>query len=167
MGICIVYLPKLCMVVLLSYCSGIRDLLFTLNISVTICIHHGGIAKEETEMSSWNMWIWISWKEGGRGLYHATPVKVEWHCSCEGILLLYHSSTYSGVLFLFSRWKMRQIESNAKSRNLKKFTCKGTLRQVFICLSEPPGSHLSWNDCISSLLSLINACRKIPLQVSF
>jgi hypothetical protein len=31
--------------------------------------------------------------------------------------------------------KIRLIESNAKCRYLKKFTCEGTLRQVFICLS--------------------------------
>jgi hypothetical protein len=36
-----------------------------------------------------------------------------------------------------SRRKIRLIESNAKCRYLKKFTCKGTLRQVF-CLSEAP-----------------------------
>ncbi len=32
------------------------------------------------------------------------------------------------------RRKIRLIEGNAKCRYLKKFTCKGTLRQVFICL---------------------------------
>jgi hypothetical protein len=32
-----------------------------------------------------------------------------------------------------SRSKIRLIESNAKCRYLKKLTCKGTLRQVFIC----------------------------------
>jgi hypothetical protein len=30
--------------------------------------------------------------------------------------------------------KVRLIEDNAKCRYLKKLTCKGTLRQVFICL---------------------------------
>jgi hypothetical protein len=39
------------------------------------------------------------------------------------------------------------IETKAKCRHLKKFTCKGTLRQVFICLrlrtpySPPPNLH--------------------------
>jgi hypothetical protein len=33
--------------------------------------------------------------------------------------------------------KIRLIESNAKFRYLKKFTCKGTVRQVFICLRPP------------------------------
>jgi hypothetical protein len=28
------------------------------------------------------------------------------------------------------------IESNAKCRHLKKYTCKGTTRQVFTCLRE-------------------------------
>ncbi len=32
------------------------------------------------------------------------------------------------------RIKIRLIEGNAKCRHLKKSTCKGTLRQVFICL---------------------------------
>jgi hypothetical protein len=32
------------------------------------------------------------------------------------------------------RRKIRLIEGNAKCRHLKKLTCKGTLRQVFICL---------------------------------
>ncbi len=36
------------------------------------------------------------------------------------------------------RRKIRQIESNVKCRYLKKLTCKGTLRQVFICLKPPP-----------------------------
>jgi hypothetical protein len=30
--------------------------------------------------------------------------------------------------------KIRLIDGNAKCRRLKKLTCKGTLRQVFICL---------------------------------
>jgi hypothetical protein len=33
-----------------------------------------------------------------------------------------------------ARRKIRLIEGNAKCRHLKKFMCKGTLRQVFICL---------------------------------
>ncbi len=39
------------------------------------------------------------------------------------------------------RRKIRLIEGNAKCRHLKKFICKGTLRQVFICLrlrTPPP-----------------------------
>ncbi len=34
--------------------------------------------------------------------------------------------------------KIRLIEGNAKCRHLKKFTYKGTLRQVLICLWPPP-----------------------------
>jgi hypothetical protein len=33
-----------------------------------------------------------------------------------------------------ARGKIRRIEGNAKCRHLNKLTCKGTLRQVFICL---------------------------------
>ncbi len=40
--------------------------------------------------------------------------------------------------FLPNRRQIRLIESNAKCCYLKKFTCKGTLRQVFICLRPPP-----------------------------
>ncbi len=32
------------------------------------------------------------------------------------------------------RRKVRLIEGNAKCRHLKKMTCRGTLRQVFICM---------------------------------
>ncbi len=32
----------------------------------------------------------------------------------------------------YARRKIRLIEGNAKCRHLKKLTCKGTLRQVFI-----------------------------------
>jgi hypothetical protein len=32
------------------------------------------------------------------------------------------------------RRQVRVIKGNAKCRHLKKFTCKGTLRKVFICL---------------------------------
>ncbi len=44
------------------------------------------------------------------------------------------------------RRKIRPIESNAKCRHLKKFTWKGTFRQVFICLRPPPllGFCLGW-----------------------
>jgi hypothetical protein len=34
--------------------------------------------------------------------------------------------------------RLRLIESNAKWHHLAKFTCKWTLRQVFICLKPPP-----------------------------
>ncbi len=36
------------------------------------------------------------------------------------------------VYLTYGRRKIRLIESNAKSRYLKKLTCKGTLRQVFL-----------------------------------
>jgi hypothetical protein len=43
--------------------------------------------------------------------------------------------------------KVRLIESNAKCRYLKIYTCKGTLRQVFICLRPTPllGFCLGWS----------------------
>jgi hypothetical protein len=42
------------------------------------------------------------------------------------------------VLNGLTRRKIRLIEDNAKCRHLKKLTCKGTLRQVFISLRPPP-----------------------------
>jgi hypothetical protein len=38
------------------------------------------------------------------------------------------------------------IDTKAKSRHLKKFTCEGTFQQVFICLGPPPilGFCLGW-----------------------
>ncbi len=102
--------------------------------------------------------------------------------------------------------KIRLIEGNVKCRHLKKLTCKGTLRQLFICVRPKPpprpppplytciqyiysqregGRGVSWTrekrrgttvhkagskiriwlhaGCISSLLSLINTCRKVNL----
>ncbi len=49
--------------------------------------------------------------------------------------------------FSLGRRKIRLIEGNAKCRHLKKLTCKGTLRQVFICLRPPPllGFCLGWS----------------------
>ncbi len=38
-----------------------------------------------------------------------------------------------------------QRKGNAKCRHLKKFTCKGTLRQVFICLRPPPLLVFVWD----------------------
>jgi hypothetical protein len=37
-----------------------------------------------------------------------------------------------------NRRKIKLIEGNAKCRHLKQLTCKGTLRQVFICLRPSP-----------------------------
>jgi hypothetical protein len=39
------------------------------------------------------------------------------------------------------------IDTKAKCRHLKRLTCKGTLRQVFICLRPPPppGFCLGWS----------------------
>jgi hypothetical protein len=39
------------------------------------------------------------------------------------------------------------IDTKAKCRHLKKLTCKGTLRQEFICLRPPPllGFCLGWS----------------------
>jgi hypothetical protein len=45
--------------------------------------------------------------------------------------------------YIFWR-KTRLIEGNAKCRRLTKF-CKGTLRQVFICLSPSKGQNRLWN----------------------
>ncbi len=48
-----------------------------------------------------------------------------------------------------NRRKIRLIESNAKCRHLKEFTCNGTFWQVFICLRTTPfvGFYLGWSQC--------------------
>ncbi len=59
-------------------------------------------------------------------------------CTC---LLNFLSKLRFLFLETFRRTKRREIrliESNAKCRYLKKITCKGTLRQVFIRLRPPP-----------------------------
>jgi hypothetical protein len=43
-----------------------------------------------------------------------------------------------------TRRKIRLIESNAKCRHLKKSSCNGTLRQVYICLRPPPLLSFVW-----------------------
>jgi hypothetical protein len=50
------------------------------------------------------------------------------------------------VLHAVIHRKIKLIDSNAISRYLKKSTCNGTLRQVFICLRSPPilGFCLGW-----------------------
>jgi hypothetical protein len=45
------------------------------------------------------------------------------------------------ILNYLARRKIRLIESNAKCPYLKKLTCKGILRQVFICLRPTPPSY--------------------------
>ncbi len=47
----------------------------------------------------------------------------------------------------WERKKIRLIESKSKCRHLKKFSRKGTVRQVFICLRPPPllGFCLGWS----------------------
>jgi hypothetical protein len=57
------------------------------------------------------------------------------------------SFSNKGITETFDRRKIRLIESNAKCRRLKKLTCKGTLRKVFICLRPLPflGFCLRWS----------------------
>ncbi len=45
------------------------------------------------------------------------------------------------------RRKIRLVDTNSKCRHLKKLTCIGTSRQVFICLRPPPllGYCLGWS----------------------
>ncbi len=48
----------------------------------------------------------------------------------------------------WSRRKIRLIESNTTYRHLQKFTCKGNLRQVFICLKPRSSYPPSLTHCI-------------------
>ncbi len=69
------------------------------------------------------------------------------------------------ILYCVHIRKIRLIESNGKCRYLKKLTCKGTLRQVFICLRPPPllGFCLGWssNFVVLNLVRnrVLNSCR--------
>ncbi len=66
---------------------------------------------------------------------------------CVGIKLSSPSCSILGYRLVgWSRRKIKLIESNAKCRNLKKFTCKGTLG-AGVYFSEPPpllGFCLGW-----------------------
>ncbi len=80
------------------------------------------------------MWLWISWRvEAG------------------GLLSRQHKA-WSSSLFLFQGTKTLQHglidykDTKANCGHLKKFICKGTLRQVFICVRprtpcSPPLTH--------------------------
>ncbi len=84
------------------------------------------------------------------------------------------------------------VDTKAKCRHLKQLICKGTLRQVFICLRSPPllgphsprplhtlyvyctcilihtGSKIPlWLNISPVYKTLIYTCRNVPLQVIF
>ncbi len=42
------------------------------------------------------------------------------------------SQSHTSAMVQYTRRKIKIIEGNAKCRHLKKLTCKGTLRQVFL-----------------------------------
>jgi hypothetical protein len=50
----------------------------------------------------------------------------------------------STILYIHYRRKIRLIECMQNVEYLKKYTCKGILRQVFICLSLPPTQVFVW-----------------------
>jgi len=49
--------------------------------------------------------------------------------------------------YAYSHGLINYLDTKTKCRHLKKFTCKGTLQQVFICLGPPPlpGFCLGWS----------------------
>ncbi len=60
---------------------------------------------------------------------------------------LTHTHTHCHTAVTFMGRKIRLIEGNAKCRHLKKLTCKGTSRQVFICL-RPRTPYFPLTHCI-------------------
>jgi hypothetical protein len=50
----------------------------------------------------------------------------------------FYNREFSSSAYGRAHRKIRLIESNAKCCYLKKFTCKGTLRQVFYLSETPP-----------------------------
>jgi hypothetical protein len=61
--------------------------------------------------------------------------------SCPSALASSCQSCVFVQCLLLLRRKIRLIEGNAKCRHLKIFTCKGTLRQAFICLRPRTPYH--------------------------
>jgi hypothetical protein len=67
-------------------------------------------------------------------IYLFMPNNFEWKTLihlCEGTLMRKVFRTEAATCY---RRKIRIIEGNAKCRHQKKFACKGTLRQAFVCL---------------------------------
>jgi hypothetical protein len=106
-----------------------------------------------------------------------SPIKYK---NCQGVIVRAHYCTVDLCVILSEdRRKIRLIEGNAKCRHLKKLTCKGTLtrekgREVTgestdhkIGLKIPTWLNVRKKLAISSLLTLINTCRKVPWQVNF
>ncbi len=72
-------------------------------------------------------------------------------------LLILVSAVFCPEVVSVIRRKIGQIESNAKYRHLKKLTCKGTLRQVFICLRPPSPPSSFWGGL--AILLVLNLVR--------
>ncbi len=65
--------------------------------------------------------------------------------------------TFHGIDKARDRRKIRLLEGNANCRHVKKLTCKGTLRQVFICLTpRAPFSPTPFTHCIRVYSILIH-----------
>ncbi len=85
-------------------------------------------------------------------------------------ILLQRTSMYGPPVSSLPTWdlqnrrKMRLIESNAKFRYLNKLTCKGTLRQVLICLSPPPPPPRLLFVSNSLMLAFKNALKKLKAK---
>jgi hypothetical protein len=73
-----------------------------------------------------------------------------WNFVDPGVHTTFTPGRESPITDTYMRRKIRLIESSAKCRHLRKFTCKGTLRQVFICLRPPSllGYCLGWSSNI-------------------
>ena len=103
-------------------------------------------------------------------------IEENWHV--KGLCGRYMSTTHllaeslppGFLLFVyFPCKKIRLIESNVKCRHLKKITCKGTLRQVLICVRFPPllGYCLGWSsNCVSSESGQIQRIKLLQNMVS-
>jgi hypothetical protein len=66
-----------------------------------------------------------------------------------------------------SRRKIRLIEDNAKCPHLKKFTCTGTLRQVFICLRLRIPYPPPFTQCIRVYRMLIHTGKGVGVRGRF
>ncbi len=74
----------------------------------------------------------------GSGVWKPVKTHLEncrvWSMEEGGMVPGFSSMCLSPLFNGCGRRKIRLIETNAKCRHLKKLTCKGTLRHVFICL---------------------------------
>ncbi len=112
------------------------------------------------------------------GIVQSSPTELIWfdiYSTCYSSYILLHLGqmfikimylTRQRQCMLFSHGLINYIDTKEKCRHLKKLTCKGTLRQVFICLRPPflLGFCLGWSSNYvgsksGQIYRVLNSCR--------